>query len=124
MILRIADDRHAPAVRSYHGPLRNCFFGVVSAFRVDVGLERKQKLFDGWVVEDGDVGYRFQRCNDLCAFGSGQYRTAGAFKIGDLLVRIYAHHEHVAQRTRAGKITNVSDVKHVETPVRENYSRT
>ena len=60
MIFAIADDRHTAAVGSYHGALRNRLFGVVSAFCVNVGPERKQELFDSWFVENRDVSYRFE----------------------------------------------------------------
>src|SRR5688572_18448897 len=124
MVLRIADNCHATAVGSYHGALRNRLFGVVGAFRMNVGLQSQQELLDSRFVEDCDVSYRFERGNDLGAFRGGHDRPARAFESYDLCVGVNAHYEHVSQLACACEISHVSDMKHVETTVREDDSRT
>src|SRR6185295_601350 len=61
IIFRVADDRHAPAVGSYHVTLRHTVFRVISAFRVDVRLQSQQQLFNGRFVENGHISHRFKR---------------------------------------------------------------
>ena len=79
MIFWIADDRDLSAVGSYHVTFGYGVGGVVRALGMNIGLECQQELFDGWFVEDRDVGHRLKCRHDFCTFTCWQHRSAGAF---------------------------------------------
>ncbi len=118
MIFWIADDRHLSAVGSYHVTLRHRLDGVISSFRVDVGFQSEQEFFDGGFTEDRYESHWFERRNDFRAFASRQNRPARSFLKGNLLVGVDADDQHITEFSRAGEITNVPDMEHVETSIR------
>src|SRR6185369_5999485 len=122
MIFRVADDRHLPAVGSYHVTLRDCVGCVVRSFRVNVRLERQQKLFECRLVENRDVVHGLQRGNDLGPLIGGKDWSASAFLNRDLFVCVDAYDQNIAELFGAGEVTDVSDVEHVETAIRQNDS--
>src|ERR1051326_757179 len=117
MIFWIADDRHLSAIGSYHVTLRHRFSRVISSFRVNVGLESEQEFFDGWLTEDRYESHGFECSHDFRAFRCRQDRSPGSFLKRNLLVGVDPDDQHITEFSRAGEITNMSDVKHVETSV-------
>ena len=86
MIFRISDDCDLSAVGSYHVTFGYAFGRVIRAFGVNVRFESEQQLFDGGLVENRDVGYRFECRDDLGAFYCRQHWPARAFLNCDLFV--------------------------------------
>jgi hypothetical protein len=91
---------------------------------MNIRFEGKQELFDCWFVEDRDVVDRFKCGHNLGAFFCGQDGPARSFLNGDLIIGVNANDQYVAQLSRACEISNVADMKHVETAVRKNNPRT
>src|ERR1043165_9369086 len=58
MILRVANDRDAAAVGSYHVTFRHGVFRVIGALCVNVRLQREQQLFNRRFVKNCDIGNR------------------------------------------------------------------
>src|ERR1043166_1926505 len=117
MIFWIAECRHLSAVGSYNVTLGPPGGRGISSLRVNVGLQSEQEFFDGWLTEDRYESHGFESRHDLCAFRRLQDRPACSFLNRDLFIGVDADDQHVTEFSRAGKVTDVSDVKHVETSV-------
>jgi hypothetical protein len=88
-----------------------------------IRFQCEQQFFNCRLIEDRDVSYRFKCRHDLRSFSGRHYRSTRTFLKRDLFIGIDADHEHVAQFAGTGQVSNVSDVKHVETAVGKNYLR-
>src|SRR5215213_10050579 len=123
MVFRVSDDLDAAAEGSYHIAFGHRVFGVVGAFRVDVGAEGEQEFGDGRLVEDRDVVHGAQGGDDLGALSFGDEGAPLAFEAPHLLVRVDADDEQVAQTLRRLKVADVPDVQQVEAAVGEDDAR-
>ena len=123
MILRVADDADAPAVRVYHVAFGDRFLCVVRAFSVDVGPERKQEFADGRLVKDCDVINCAQGRDRLGSLALRDEGAALAFESVHLLVAVYADDEEVAEVASAFEVADVPDVQEVEADIGEDDTR-
>ena len=120
MILGIADDLDAPSVFGDSIALGNGIHGVVCALGLNVGMNLAD---DGAHIElrkdhnSIDVG---ERSHDLGAFVGRHDRPPFAFESADGLIGIDSHDKLAAQRLRAAKVADMSDVQQIETAVGES----
>jgi len=122
MIFWVADDRHLSAIGSYHVTLGHRACRVVRAFRMNVGFQSEQEFLDGRFVEDRYKRNGFECCHNFSAFSCRHDWPAVAFLKRNLFVGVNADDEYVAELSCACEVTNVSNMKHVETSVGQNDS--
>ena len=123
MVLRVADDRDSAAAFDNSFAFRDGIFGIVGTFRVNVGADRADQLFNRRFTKDGHRVNATESSDGLGTFGFCLYRSAVALKCANLLVRIDPDDEKTAEILRSGEISNVTHMQHVEAAVRENDTR-
>src|SRR3990172_9352737 len=105
-----------------HLPAYNVFFAPVPAFHQDVGLEERDDLESGWLVEDCDVVHTFEAGENLRPFGLGEEGTFWAFQIPDGVVAVDTDDQYISEGFGLFQIAEMTDMEEVETPIGKNNS--
>src|SRR5687767_15870715 len=120
MVLRVADDRDAPAVGQNTLALRYVLECVVCSFRVNVGTNSVDEVVDGRLVEYRNGVYEPKRRNDLRPLTGGHVRAAIPLQSANLFIGIYPHDKEAAEFLCPGKVPDVTRVNEIKAAVRKN----
>ena len=120
MVFGIADDGYADAEAGGDGAFGDGVGGVVGAFRVDVGAQLLEKIFDVGFREYDDVVDGAKSGDEEGAGLFVEDGAAGAFECANAGVGIDGDDEEVAFGFGGGEIAGVADMERVEDAVGEH----
>jgi len=121
MVLRIADDGDAPAVRADDVALGYGLDCVVRALAVHVRVDGFDQRTDSRLGEHDDEVHTPQGGDQLRSMFSGQNRSTFSLESPHGLIIVDGHHEHVSLLGRCLQVPHVTDVQQVETAVGEGH---
>src|SRR5436309_13739752 len=114
MILRIADDGHAPAVRPDDLTLRDRLYGVVRSLAVHVRPERADQPRWALFLKNGHVADTANRGDQFRPLSLTHHRPPLPFDRSDRSVVVDSHDQHVRLACGILQIANVTDMQNVE----------
>ena len=120
MVFRIAHNSDTPAAGNHHAAFRYVFFGIVSAFGVNVRPQQTYKLGDIRSVKDRDRINITERRQNFRTFIAGNARPAFAFERPRACIRIYGYNQLAAQLFGCAQIADMPNVKKIKTSIRQD----
>jgi hypothetical protein len=121
VILWIADNGGAAAVRANRVVLGNRRHRVIGTLAVNVRLETGKQLVDVWIGENHDVIDRPERADQDGSIGGGKNRALRPLQRTNRVVIVNGYDEPIGLSPCAFEITNVTHVKHVKAAVCQGY---
>ena len=78
MVFGVSYDDHFSSVGFDDFPLRNCFSGVISSFRMDMGFQVRKQRLDGVLFKLRDKINFLEGCDNFNTFFAGDKRSTFA----------------------------------------------
>src|SRR5919201_2321608 len=120
MVLGGADNRNVPAIFLHYLTFGHSLGRIVGALGVDLGTQFAQERAHVWFGKYHDRIDGFERGNDLSAFCSRHARASFSFQVANRGVVVDGNHYTPTQRLGPAQITDMADMQHVETAVRQD----
>lgn len=119
MILWIAHDRDAAAVRAHRVALRDRLDRVVGALAVHIRMQQLEKRCHRWLIENDHVVHVTECRNQLGPIGGIQNGAVRAFEGRDRPIAVDPNDESIGLLRGRLEIPNMSDVQKIEAAVGE-----